>query len=162
LTCAAQVPTNPAVHSRFIRCRVGPTWADAPHNRALSFPRCLMGPGRQLFLLPPAQQTREQKSARKSQVWPTASAIRSPTSPAESLAASPQATGCCHVGSLRQPSSCQQPARISIVAGREHLPWVVATSSVGLRCIYIPNRSYPSHPILRMRPARSHNFAVGS
>jgi hypothetical protein len=39
---------------------------------------------------------------------------------------------------------------------------VVATSLVGLRCIYIPNRSYPSHPILLMRSAGSHNFAVGS
>jgi hypothetical protein len=74
----------------------------------------------------------------------------------------PKPTGCYHVGSLRQPSSCQQPARISIVASREHLPWVVVTSLVEIRCIYIPNRSYPSYPILRMRPAGSHNFAVGS
>jgi hypothetical protein len=47
----------PAVHSRLIHCRVGPTWPEAPRNRALSFPRCLMGPRRQLFLLPPSAVT---------------------------------------------------------------------------------------------------------
>jgi hypothetical protein len=74
----------PAVHSRLIHCRVGPTWTDAPRNRALSFSRCLMGPGRQLFLLPPAQQTREQKSARNSRRRPTESATRPPTPPRSS------------------------------------------------------------------------------
>jgi hypothetical protein len=52
--------------------------------------------------------------------------------------------------------------RATCFALDEHLSWVVATSSVGLRCIYIPNRSYPSHPILLMRPAGIHNFASGA